>query len=83
MTVVLLLIPLAFVLVAFAVAALFWAVDSGQYDNLDDAANSPLESDDPADAEGFPPVSVTMDSPPDARRPSVRDAGSLPGARQE
>lgn len=62
MTVILLLIPLAFVLVAFAVAALFWAVDSGQYDNLDDAANSPLESDDAADAEGYPAVSVTKDS---------------------
>lgn len=67
MTIVLLLIPLAFVLVAFAVAALFWAVDSGQYDNLDDAANSPLESDDAADAEGLPPISVTTDSPTSGR----------------
>ena len=40
MSIVLLLIPLAFVLVALAVAALFWAVDSGQYDNLEEAARA-------------------------------------------
>jgi cbb3-type cytochrome oxidase maturation protein len=32
MTIVLLLIPLGLVLVALAAWALFWAVDSGQYD---------------------------------------------------
>lgn len=46
MTIVLLLIPLAFVLVALAAAALFWAVNSGQYDDLEEAANAPLEGDD-------------------------------------
>lgn len=62
MTVVLLLIPLAFVLVALAAAALFWAVDSGQYDNLDDAANAPLEADLGCTADRS--VSVTTDSGP-------------------
>lgn len=54
MTIVLLLIPLAFILVAFAAAALFWAVDSGQYDDLEEAANAPLEAD-PGTAEDHPP----------------------------
>lgn len=45
MTIVFLLIPLGFVLLAFAVAALFWAVDSGQYDDLEEAALTALEND--------------------------------------
>jgi cbb3-type cytochrome oxidase maturation protein len=44
-TIVFLLIPLGFVLVALAAAALFWAVNSGQYDDLEEAGVSPLESD--------------------------------------
>lgn len=64
MTIVLLLIPLAFVLVALAAAALFWAVDSGQYDSLDDAANAPLEADLPEREAAGPAVSVSTDSGP-------------------
>ena len=40
-----LLIPLGLVLMAAAVAALFWAVDSGQYDELEGPARAPLEAD--------------------------------------
>ena len=61
MTIVLVLIPLAFVLVAMAVAALFWAVDSGQYDNLEDAAHAPLEVDTPTTPDAST-VSVITDS---------------------
>ena len=43
-----LLIPLGLVLLAGAVAALFWAVNSGQYDDLEEAGKAPLEPDDPA-----------------------------------
>jgi cbb3-type cytochrome oxidase maturation protein len=47
MNIVFLLIPLGMVLMLAAVAALFWAVNSGQYDDLDDADHSPLEHDEP------------------------------------
>jgi cbb3-type cytochrome oxidase maturation protein len=40
-----LLIPLACVLMALAVAALFWAVNSGQYDELEEASRTVLEPD--------------------------------------
>ena len=39
------LIPLSLVLVAGAVAAFFWAVDSGQFDELDAAGESVLGDD--------------------------------------
>jgi len=43
--IVFLLIPLGMVLMVAAVAALFWAVNSGQYDDLDDVDRCPLDSD--------------------------------------
>ncbi|WPC06959.1 cbb3-type cytochrome oxidase assembly protein CcoS [Pseudomonas benzenivorans] len=39
------LIPVALVLVAFAIWLFFWAVDSGQYDDLDGPAHSILFDD--------------------------------------
>ncbi len=42
-----LLIPLGVVFLAIAVAAFFWAVDSGQYDDLEEGARAPLEPDEP------------------------------------
>ena len=39
------LIPVAIVLVAFAIWLFFWAVDSGQYDDLDGPAHSILFDD--------------------------------------
>jgi cbb3-type cytochrome oxidase maturation protein len=45
MSIVFLLIPLGFVLMAVAVAALFWAVNSGQYDDVEDASCTVLEPD--------------------------------------
>ena len=46
MTIVFLLIPLAFVLVLGSAAALLWAVDSGQYDgDLDESSRLALEQD--------------------------------------
>ncbi|MCQ4325261.1 cbb3-type cytochrome oxidase assembly protein CcoS [Stutzerimonas stutzeri] len=40
------LIPIAVVLVALAIWVFFWAVDSGQYDDLDGPAHSILFDDD-------------------------------------
>ena len=45
MNIVFLLIPLGLVLMAAAVAALFWAVNSGQYDDIEDASRTVLEPD--------------------------------------
>ncbi len=45
MNIVFLLIPLGLVLMAAAVAALFWAVNSGQYDDVEDASRTVLEPD--------------------------------------
>jgi cbb3-type cytochrome oxidase maturation protein len=42
-----LLIPLSLVLVALAVAAFFWAVHSGQFDDLDSPAYRMLMDDPP------------------------------------
>ncbi|WP_439888728.1 cbb3-type cytochrome oxidase assembly protein CcoS [Pseudomonas sp. MBLB4123] len=39
------LIPVALVLVAFAIWLFFWAVDSGQYDDLEGPAHSILFDD--------------------------------------
>jgi cbb3-type cytochrome oxidase maturation protein len=50
MTILYMLIPLSLVLVAGAVWAFFWAVDSGQFDDLDEAARSVLADDDDHEA---------------------------------
>lgn len=56
------LIPLSLVLVAGAVAAFFWAVDSGQFDDFDAAGESVLGDDSapPAEEPGLRP----RDRPP-------------------
>ena len=46
MNIVFLLIPLGMGLLAVAVAALFWAVNSGQYDDLEDACRTVLDPSD-------------------------------------
>ncbi len=43
MNIVFLLIPLGMVLMVIAVAALFWAVNSGQYDDLEDAGRTVVD----------------------------------------
>jgi cbb3-type cytochrome oxidase maturation protein len=45
MNIVFLLIPLGMVLMVVAVVALFWAVNSGQYDDIEDASRPVLEPD--------------------------------------
>lgn len=40
MSILFVLVPLSLVLLGIAVWALFWAVDSGQFENLDEAARS-------------------------------------------
>ena len=46
MNIVFLLIPLGMGLLVTAVAALFWAVNSGQYDDLEEAGRSVVEPED-------------------------------------
>ncbi|HEY6926170.1 MAG TPA: cbb3-type cytochrome oxidase assembly protein CcoS [Steroidobacteraceae bacterium] len=50
MNIVFLLIPLGMGLMVAAVAALFWAVNSGQYDDLEDASSTVLEPEEPLGA---------------------------------
>ena len=54
-----LLIPLSIVLVGVAIWAFFWAVNRGQFDNLEDSAGLALEEDEPSEAasESRPPRS--------------------------
>jgi len=57
-----LLIPIAMLFTAIAVAALFWAVKSGQFDDLDRAASDILFDDDaPPQANGKPPEQAKTD----------------------
>lgn len=44
MNIVFLLIPLGMGLMVAAVVALFWAVNSGQYDDLEDASRTVLDA---------------------------------------
>ena len=61
------LIPVAVVLVALAIWVFFWAVDSGQFDDLDGPAHSILFDDD----EPQPPTSER--SPGDAEQRREHD----------
>jgi cbb3-type cytochrome oxidase maturation protein len=47
MTIVYLLIPLGAILMIAAAAALIWAVNSGQFDDLEEAGRAILEDDSP------------------------------------
>jgi cbb3-type cytochrome oxidase maturation protein len=47
MNIVFLLIPLGMVLMIVAVVALFWAVNSGQYDDLEDASRTVIDPGEP------------------------------------
>jgi len=47
-----LLIPVALVLVALGIKLLLWAIDNGQYEDLDKEAWRILADEDPADGEG-------------------------------
>ncbi len=49
MNVLFILIPLSLVLMGVAVWALFWAIDSGQFEDLDAAARVPQEDEKPSD----------------------------------
>ncbi|MGA6097068.1 cbb3-type cytochrome oxidase assembly protein CcoS [Stutzerimonas marianensis] len=61
------LIPVAVVLVALAIWVFFWAVDSGQYDDLDSPAHSILfDDDDPKHKAGL----EQADHPTDSERSS-------------
>ncbi len=48
MEIIFLLIPIAIILVSFAVWAFFWNVNNGQYDDLESPAHSILYDDDEA-----------------------------------
>jgi cbb3-type cytochrome oxidase maturation protein len=68
MSMIYVLIPLAIVLLALAVWALFWAIRSGQFDDLDSQAWSVVLDDDskpPGDMAGDEPGSSKKSAPED------------------
>lgn len=61
-----LLVPIALVFVAIALKIFFWAIKSGQYDNLDTEAHRILFDDDEAEVESRPESGTpTQPSKPD------------------
>ena len=61
------MIPAALVIVAIALYVFFWAVDSGQYDDLDSPAHSILFDDqDPMHQAAVKPPRSEDKAPPDA-----------------
>jgi cbb3-type cytochrome oxidase maturation protein len=69
MSAIYILIPIAIVLVGFAIWLFFWAVDSGQYDDLDSPAHSILfDDEDPLHKAGVEQGKASHDeqSPPRA-----------------
>ncbi|SFT85961.1 cbb3-type cytochrome oxidase assembly protein CcoS [Pseudomonas marincola] len=69
------LIPVALALVALAIWVFFWAVDSGQYDDLDGPAHSILfDDEDPMHKAGIDEAQHSSDDAPDADDEGKRDA---------
>ena len=56
MTIIFVLIPLGLVLMGLALWAFFWAVGSGQFDDLDTPASSILSDDDAPQAPASPDI---------------------------
>lgn len=56
MSVLFVLIPLGLVLLALAIAAFFWAVGSGQFDDLDSPGTMVLFDDEQPGPKGAPPA---------------------------
>jgi cbb3-type cytochrome oxidase maturation protein len=65
-----LLIPVAVALVALAIRVFFWAVDSGQYDDLDSPAHSILfDDEDPKHLGGVEEACDKADDPAERKPP--------------
>ena len=57
------MIPIAIVIVALAIRLLFWAIDSGQYDDMDGPAHSILfDDEDPAHRSGVQEAQTPTES---------------------
>ena len=64
------MIPIAIILVALAIWLFFWAVDSGQYDDLDSPAHSILfDDEDPAHRAGIDEAEGTNTDKPQQEAP--------------
>jgi cbb3-type cytochrome oxidase maturation protein len=60
------MIPIAVIIVALAIWLFFWAVDSGQYDDLESPAHSILfDDEDPAHQAGIEEAEGKQDTPGD------------------
>ena len=64
------MIPVAVIIVALAIWLFFWAVDSGQYDDLDSPAHSILfDDEDPAHHAGIEEAEGAIASKPEQEKP--------------
>ncbi|HRX88238.1 MAG TPA: cbb3-type cytochrome oxidase assembly protein CcoS [Steroidobacteraceae bacterium] len=55
MNIVFVLVPLGLVLIGAAIWALFWAVNNGQFDEVDSGADAPFRDDGVSSDENKPP----------------------------
>ena len=62
------MIPIAVLIVGLAVWLFFWAVDSGQYDDLDSPAHSILFDDEDPSHQAAVKHATAPDDPPEAPR---------------
>jgi len=75
------LVPCALIFIALAIKALFWAINNGQYDNLDTEAHRILfdadakKSQESSPTISVPPTTPTTSSPsdPHVNSPSPQD----------
>lgn len=67
------LVPIALIFVAIAIKVLFWAIKSGQYDNLDTEAHRILFDEDEADS-SKPEVKKPPESPDERAEVDKGDA---------
>lgn len=62
------MIPIAVLIVGLAIWLFFWAVDSGQYDDLDSPAHSILFDDEDPSHQAAVKQATAQDDPPEAPR---------------
>lgn len=65
------LVPCALIFIGLAIKALFWAINNGQYDNLDTEAHRILFDADKTPKAQSPAPDDTADNTPDNKKPQA------------
>lgn len=77
-----LMVPLGLVLVGFGVWAFFWAVGSGQFDDLDSPGWSVLTDDKPASGSTLGPDSLPPPASAEPSGPTAQSSAPTQGAQR-